>query len=558
MQIQALFNKYVELYPSDADDLHLLAEQLEQPDDITHRKNFVGHVTASAFIVNEHTKQVLLLEHKTLAKLLQPGGHIEPSDPSLLAATLREIEEETGLTSKDLTSRSVLSNSREVPFDIDTHYIPENPKKEEPGHYHHDFRYLYTTKTSNIKIDLDESNGYKWIEWDQFAESHQFMQIAERIEGLLEPNPRDFFRSIARGEGRAISVVAVSHIIPSSEAYISSLQENFNLIGIIPKPKSINKQTLKLLNKQGVTVLDQFTRENIVNDVGELAEYLSAYENICLVDIGGYFSEVLGELKKRLGKKLLGVVEDTENGHQKYENVSQDKVQVVSVARSPLKSFEDQLVGNGVAHAAETVLRELNAIITYKSCGIIGYGKIGKGVAQYLQQRGIKPYVCEIDPLRSIQASCDGAAICSIDSLLKKSDVVFCATGSRALDIMKLRDLKRGAFLASVTSSDDEFDLRFIGGEYAHNIVTGHITKYSKRGHHFYLLNDGNAINFLYSAAVDKYIYLVQGELMMSILRLAKNSTQKSLGRIQTNTSEDHKAIAELWLDYISRSEFGD
>lgn len=558
MQIEENFQRYIDVYPSDIEDLKLLAEQLTQPDqDITSRKNFVGHVTASAFVVNRQKKQVLLLEHKALGKLLQPGGHVEPDDSSLLDATMREIEEETGLQPKDLTLHPVILDLPNVPFDIDTHFIPENSRKGEPGHYHHDFRYLYTTDTSEISIDTDESNGFGWIDWDRFANDPLFQAIADRIDILLEPSPKDFFRSIAKtGDSKKISVLAVSHIIPSSEPYILSLQENFNLIGIIPKPNSINKNTLELLRSKKVKILHQFTKQNIAEEPKVIADYLAAYDNISIVDIGGYFSTSIKEIKKQLGKKLLGVVEDTENGLQKYEKEAVNNVPVVSVARSPLKDYEDQLVGNGVAHAVETLLRELNTLITYKSCGIIGYGKVGRGIFQYLQQRGIRAYVCETDPIRAIQASCDGAEVSSIDKLLSESNIVFCATGSRAVDILHLRDLRRGAFLASVTSSDDEFDLRFIDSEYTKEDAAPHITRYSKRGHFFYLLNSGNAVNFLYSAAVDKYIFLVQGELVASILRLAAEKNEKISSKTTlTNTHSVQTNIAKLWLEYILRDE---
>ncbi|MGF7228500.1 MAG: NUDIX domain-containing protein [Candidatus Saccharibacteria bacterium] len=552
MQIKDVFDKYLQLYPNEVNNLRLLSEQLKQADDITTRENFVGHVTASAFIVNEHTKQVLLLEHKTLGKLLQPGGHIDPGDTTLVEAALREIEEETGLRQADLMLRPVLPNERFVPFDVNTHYIPENPKKAEPGHYHHDFRYIYTTQNSSVEIDLSESSTYKWVDWDDFASASGFVHIADKMDMILEPSARDFFRSLTDETSKGIAVVAVSHIIPSSEAYIRSLHDNFNLVGIIPKPKSIDARTRQLLDNEHVAILDQFTRENLTSNPEDLVSLLRPFDKICLVDIGGYFSDIVDILKEKLGSKLLGVVEDTENGHQKYEQRLSGKCAVMSVARSPLKDFEDQLVGHSVAHATETVLRQINLIITYRDCGVIGYGKIGSGIADYLRQRGIRPRVSELDSLRAVRASCDGAIVCSTEELIRKSDIIFCATGTRALDLLKFRDIRRGAFLASVTSSDDEFDLKFVDCEYEKEVVAEHITRYSKRGHHFHLLNDGNAINFLYSAAVDKYINLVQGELIFSVMKLS-GAKAKAGKTIIVNTPEDHKYISQLWLDYIMR-----
>ena len=393
MNIQRLFNKYLEMHPGEVNGLIRLSDQLTQPANILSRKNFIGHVTASAFVINEHTKQVLLLENTALSKLLQPGGHVETSDTSLLNAAQREVREETGFKRHELTLRAAVPQDPEVPFDINTHHIPANNKKNEPEHYHHDFRYIYTTKKGNVETDPSESSTHKWVEWEDFIDMPFFMDIADKISAILEPSPREFFRSLSGANSKQISILAVSHIIPSSEDYIKSLQENFNLIGIIKKPKSVNQATLERLKGEGVVILDQFSRDSLNQDPTDLVKILQRYTDICLIDIGGYFSGSIDQLKKLLGTKLIGVIEDTENGHQKYEKSDTGNCRVVSVARSPLKSFEDQLVGHGIAHATETVLRQINTLITYKNCGIIGYGKIGRGIAEYLQQRVNLPFL---------------------------------------------------------------------------------------------------------------------------------------------------------------------
>ena len=332
--IQSLVDKYLHLYPAETEDLKLLLDQLEQSEDITSRKNFVGHVTASGFIINENSRQVLLLKHKSLGKLLQPGGHIETHDESFTDAALREIEEETGLKRSELRLRSAMPGDPEVPFDIDSHYIPNNEKKQEPAHYHHDFRYVYTTTSSNVIIDATESTSYKWIDWEDFSEAPNFTNIADKINSTLEPNASGFFRSLTKNDSKKLSVIAVAHIIPSSEDYIRCLREDFNLIGIIPKPKSINQASEKRLLEEGTVLLNQFSRASINNNLDELISFLQPFDNICIVDIGGYFSNCMAQLKQALGSKLLGVVEDTENGLQKYENNLTGEYAVMSVARS--------------------------------------------------------------------------------------------------------------------------------------------------------------------------------------------------------------------------------
>jgi ADP-ribose pyrophosphatase YjhB (NUDIX family) len=107
-----------------------LAQELSDP---LARGEPSAHFTASAFVVDETGARTCLVQHVKLGRLLQPGGHIEPSDLSLEAAALREAREETALAVE-------LHPSAPRPFDLDIHEIPERPG--EPAHFHLDVRYL--------------------------------------------------------------------------------------------------------------------------------------------------------------------------------------------------------------------------------------------------------------------------------------------------------------------------------------------------------------------------------------------------------------------------------
>ena len=107
-----------------------LAEELERP---TSRDQAQAHFTASAFVVDEAGERTCLVSHVKLERLLQPGGHVEPTDLSFEAAALREAREETGL-------ELALHPTAPRPFDLDIHEIPARPG--EPAHFHLDVRYL--------------------------------------------------------------------------------------------------------------------------------------------------------------------------------------------------------------------------------------------------------------------------------------------------------------------------------------------------------------------------------------------------------------------------------
>ena len=115
------------------------------------RELTVGHLTGSAWIVNESFSHALLLHHGKLNKWLQPGGHIE-DDADLLSAALREAYEETGV--------SVRPHSPAI-FDVDIHEIPARPA--EPAHFHYDIRFLLIADKNAPLVVTSESKDLAWI-----------------------------------------------------------------------------------------------------------------------------------------------------------------------------------------------------------------------------------------------------------------------------------------------------------------------------------------------------------------------------------------------------------
>ena len=192
--IRELINEYLELYPEEVEGL-LAAKKLSEKagtdeEKIFDRKNSDGHFTASAFILCPSLGKILLLKHKSLGILLQPGGHIEKEDATPFAAALRELEEETGcLDLEKINYIEILPDDPLVPFHIDTHKIPENPQKGEPAHLHHDFGYLFeTNEIQEIKIDQNESDGILWVDLEEFYKQPHFAAIAPKVKKFLAEN----------------------------------------------------------------------------------------------------------------------------------------------------------------------------------------------------------------------------------------------------------------------------------------------------------------------------------------------------------------------------------
>ncbi len=116
-----------------------------------------GHVTASAWIVSRETGSVLLTHHRKLDRWLQLGGHVD-GEPDVLAAALREAEEESGLRGFE----PVRIDGEALLLDVDVHAIPA--RGQEPGHEHHDLRFLFrVSEDQPIARQIRESKAMRWF-----------------------------------------------------------------------------------------------------------------------------------------------------------------------------------------------------------------------------------------------------------------------------------------------------------------------------------------------------------------------------------------------------------
>jgi 8-oxo-dGTP pyrophosphatase MutT (NUDIX family) len=155
-------NSYLEIFNEENHLFEKLKNQISEEQDLLSRSNFNGHVTASALIINSNN-EILVIFHNKLQKYLQPGGHVEVGDIYLEDSARREVLEETGISNIEL-HKWCLDNK--CPILVDTHIIPENIKKNESEHSHHDFMFVYKVDSSDVILDENEVSDYKWVSFE--------------------------------------------------------------------------------------------------------------------------------------------------------------------------------------------------------------------------------------------------------------------------------------------------------------------------------------------------------------------------------------------------------
>jgi 8-oxo-dGTP pyrophosphatase MutT (NUDIX family) len=174
--IRSVLDAYLNEHPEEKEDLAVVLTLLEDGADLTSRKEFRGHATAGAVLVDPHGR-VLHIHHRALDKWLLPGGHLEECDDSLQDAALRELTEETSIQADSVAVARIL------PVHIDIHPIPANDARGEPDHQHIDFRFVFRTTAGDVSLQEEEVTDFAWREIDEISDD----TLRRRVRAILAP-----------------------------------------------------------------------------------------------------------------------------------------------------------------------------------------------------------------------------------------------------------------------------------------------------------------------------------------------------------------------------------
>jgi adenosylhomocysteinase len=211
-------------------------------------------------------------------------------------------------------------------------------------------------------------------------------------------------------------------------------------------------------------------------------------------------------LLHRWERPVRGGAEETTTGLLRLRRLEREgklACPVIAVNESRTERTFNDRYGTGQS-ALDGILRATNLMLAGHTLVLLGYGATGKGIAQRARGAGAHIIVCEVDPLRALEARMEGFEVMPVRAAAERGDLFVTVTGSRAaLGREHLERMKDGAVLANAGHFDVEIDLAAL-----RDLAVGGVREVRPLVEQ-YRLGDGRKLNLL---AQGRVVNLAAGE----------------------------------------------
>ncbi len=163
----------------------------------------------------------------------------------------------------------------------------------------------------------------------------------------------------------------------------------------------------------------------------ENIERVLDYEPNIVIDDGADLIVHLHKRKGELMNNVYGGCEETTTGVTRLRNMEREgklMFPVIAVNEAKMKYMFDNRYGTGES-TLFGLLNATNLTLAGKTVAVAGYGWCGRGIALRARGMGSKVIVCEVDPVKAVEAHMDGFRVMKLIEAVKEADIVITSTG---------------------------------------------------------------------------------------------------------------------------------
>lgn len=195
--------------------------------------------------------------------------------------------------------------------------------------------------------------------------------------------------------------------------------------------------------------------------------YYRRIETLCrarpavTMDDGADLSSVLHAGPKAARANAIGGTESQASGALRLRALEREgrlAYPIVALGGARTARLFDGRYGTGQS-TLDGIVRATNVLLAGRTLAVWGYGTTGRGIADRARGAGARVVVCEVDPVRALEARMDGHEVLPGAQAAARADVLVTATGGRdAIGARHLAMLRDGAILANAGHFDVEID----------------------------------------------------------------------------------------------------
>lgn len=311
---------------------------------------------------------------------------------------------------------------------------------------------------------------------------------------LTNPVSQDFAARVRRTNLSGKRLSAWMHLLPDTILTIMPFVEAGVSVRIgACNPDSTDPRVVDYLARRGVEVFDGRREPRDLYD-GTLRRFATGpLDAIC--DMGGE----LIEAATRAGTSVAGALEATVTGLH--------RIRPLGLA-FPVFDW-DSIALKGALHnrfhvGAETwpAFEGITGLSLFgRQILVVGFGPVGRGVAERARNLGAVVTVVERDPVRQLEAMHFGCRTLPLELALPEADVIVTATGrDGVLGGMELSLCRDGAVVFNVGHSNREIDVDWLDS-HDRRTMKAHIDRYATGGRTLFLLNRGSLINIAFTGS---------------------------------------------------------
>jgi len=218
------------------------------------------------------------------------------------------------------------------------------------------------------------------------------------------------------------------------------------------------------------------------------------------MDDGADLVSTLHSRRRSLIREVIGGTEETTTGVIRLKSMAARGVlayPIVAVNDANTKHLFDNRYGTGQS-TIDGILRATNILMAGLHFVVAGYGWCGRGVAMRARGAGAKVIICEVNPLRALEAVMDGFEVMPLEAAAPIGDVFVTVSGDKSVitrrHFLKMKD---GAIVANSGHFNVEVDIPALASlSKARRRIREFVDEYRLRnGRKVYLLGEGRLIN---------------------------------------------------------------